>query len=77
MSGIFILDELVIARAEGQFKKISADYGKADLLILDDWLLKPLTRQEAYDLLEIIERRTKRSNHLLLTVRERGMVWPP
>ena len=54
-----LLDELAIARAEGQFKKISADYGKTDLLILDDWLLKPLTQQEAYDLLEIIERRTR------------------
>ena len=54
-----LLDELAISRVENQFKKVSSDYGKADLLILDDWLLKPLTKQEAYDLLEIIEKRTK------------------
>lgn len=54
-----LLDELAISRVENQFKKVSSDYGKADLLILDDWLLKPLTKQEAYDLLEIIEKRTR------------------
>ena len=50
-----LLDELAISRVENQFKKVSSDYGKADLLILDDWLLKPLTKQEAYDLATAFE----------------------
>lgn len=32
-----------------------------DLLILDEWLIRPLSPQEAYDLLEIVEARCKRS----------------
>lgn len=66
-----LLDELVIARSEGQFKKVSADYGKADLLILDDWLLKPLSRQEAYDLLEIVERRTRKGSTIFCSQYEK------
>ena len=31
-----------------------------DLLILDEWLIRPLSPQEAYDLLEIVEARCKR-----------------
>ena len=30
-------------------------YAKLDLLIIDEWLLRPLSESEAYDLLEIIE----------------------
>ena len=54
-----LLDELVIARAENQFAKVNAAYSRVDLLILDDWLIRCLTEQETYDLLEIIESRTK------------------
>ena len=32
-----------------------------DLLILDEWLIRPLLLQEAYDLLEIVETRCQRS----------------
>ena len=32
-----------------------------DLLILDEWLIRPLTSQESYDLLEIAESRSSRS----------------
>lgn len=48
-----------IARGEGTYKKIIKMYQKIDLLILDEWLLKPLTTQEAIDLFEIIEARTR------------------
>ena len=34
-------------------------YAKTDLLILDEWLMRPLTLQQSYDLFEIIEARTK------------------
>ena len=56
-----LLDELTIARSSGELKKLLAFYKKVDLLILDEWLIRPLTPQESYDLLEIAEARSQRS----------------
>ena len=56
-----LLDELNIAKACGTFKKTIKTFQKTDLLILDEWLLRCLTPQESYDLLEIIEARSSRS----------------
>ena len=53
-----LLDELVLARAEGAFKKAVKLYQKVDLLILDEWLIRCLNPQESYDLLEIVEARS-------------------
>jgi len=52
-----LLDELSVARGEGIFKKTIKQYKKADLLIIDEWLLTPLKNSEARDLFEIIESR--------------------
>lgn len=62
-----LLDELVVARADGQLKKISKGYAMVDLLILDEWLLRTLTVQQAFDLLEIIEARTKHGATIFCT----------
>ena len=56
-----LLDELNIAKACGTFKKTVKALQKTDLLILDEWLLRCLTPQESFDLLEIIEARCSRS----------------
>lgn len=56
-----LLDELSIARANGEISKIIKNYKKVDLLILDEWLIRKLTAHESYDLLEIIEARIERS----------------
>lgn len=32
-------------------------YKKVDLLILDEWLIRPLTPDEAYNMLEVVEAR--------------------
>jgi len=52
-----LLDELAVARGEGIFQKVILGYKKLDLLILDEWLLVPLTDSESRDLLEIVESR--------------------
>jgi DNA replication protein DnaC len=52
-----ILNELSVARGEGIFQKVMEGYKKTDLLILDEWLLTPLTDLESRDLLEIVEAR--------------------
>lgn len=62
-----LLDELSIAHAEGHFQKASKAYIKADLLILDEWLLRKLSVQESFDLLEIIEYRSKHGSTIFCT----------
>jgi len=62
-----LLDELAIARAENLFKKVSKTYARVDLLILDEWLIRCLTQQESYDLLEIIEYRSKHGATIFCT----------
>ena len=56
-----LLDELCIAKTNGEFRKVIKAYKTVDLLILDEWLIRKLTPSEAYDLLEIVEARIERS----------------
>ena len=56
-----LLDELSIARSGGTLKKVLESYKKKDLLILDEWLIRPLPPQESYDMLEIVEARCHKS----------------
>jgi DNA replication protein DnaC len=55
-----LLDELSVARGEGIFQKVMRGYKKIDLLILDEWLLLPLSTVESRDLLELVESRYSR-----------------
>lgn len=57
-----LLNDLAVARGEGIYKKVMNEYKKVSLLILDEWLLLPLTNTEARDLLEIIEARHKKGS---------------
>jgi DNA replication protein DnaC len=52
-----ILDQLRIARGDGSYQKRLHQLAKLDLLILDDFGLKPLQPSERHDLLEIVEDR--------------------
>ena len=56
-----LLDELTIARTNNEFGKVIKAYKKVDLLILDEWLIRKLTVNDAFNLLEIIEARIERS----------------
>lgn len=56
-----LLDELMIAKANGEFAKVIKAYKRVDLLILDEWLIYKLTPNDAYNMLEIIEARIERS----------------
>lgn len=57
-----LLNELAIARGEGTYKKAMKQYKQVSLLILDEWLLVPLTYSEARDLMEIVEGRHKKGS---------------
>jgi len=50
-----LLDELVLARADGRLPRLMAAWARLDVLILDDFGLQPLTAAQAADLLEVIE----------------------
>ncbi len=52
-----LLGELALARADGSYAKLLGKLAKADLLILDDWGMAPLTDTERRDLLEVLEDR--------------------
>ena len=52
-----LLDELVLARADGRLPRLMAAWARLDVLVLDDLGLQPLTPAQAADLLEVIEDR--------------------
>ena len=60
-----LLDELVLARADGRLPRLLAAWARLDVLILDDFGLSPLTAGQAADLLEVIEDRTGRRSTIV------------
>ena len=52
-----LLDALNIAKNSGDLQKLLKAYKKVDLLIIDEWLIRRLTAEESYNLLEIMESR--------------------
>ena len=62
-----LLDEFSVARGEGIFRKVMQDYKKIDLLILDEWLLIPLSATENRDMLELVESRYDRCSTIFLS----------
>jgi len=52
-----LLTELAIARGEGNIRKLIKQLTKFTLLILDEWLLFPLTENEARDIFDLVEYR--------------------
>jgi DNA replication protein DnaC len=62
-----MLNEFTVAKALNTQNKVKAAYAKFDLLIIDEWLLRPLSESEAYDLLEIIEVCSRKGAMILCT----------
>ena len=52
-----LLNELAVARGEGVYQKVMKQYKRVSLLIIDEWLLRPLAGAQAVDVLEIVEAR--------------------
>ncbi len=59
-----MFDDLAIARADGRISRVMAAWSRVGVLVIDDLLLRPLTPEQAGDLLEIIEDRA----HLRSTI---------
>ena len=52
-----LLQEIALGKGDGRYTRILKALGKTDLLIIDDFGLKKLTRDQSDDLMEIIEDR--------------------
>lgn len=52
-----LFDELRLARADGTYARVLTRIAKADVLVLDDFAIAPLTDEARRDLLEILEDR--------------------
>ena len=55
-----LLNDMALAHCNGTYQALMKLYKKVSLLILDEWLLTPLSQNEDRDLLEIIEARHKK-----------------
>lgn len=52
-----LMEAITISRADGSYGKLMLDLARTDLIILDDWGLAAMTKQQRHDLLEILEDR--------------------
>jgi DNA replication protein DnaC len=55
-----LLQEIAVARLDGRYARVIAPIIKCEVLILDDLLISPLTREEQREILEIVEERYDR-----------------
>ena len=52
-----LFEQITISHGDGSYLKLLAQIAKADVLLIDDWGLEPLTQCQKNDLLEIMEDR--------------------
>lgn len=62
-----LLNELAVAHGEGTFEKTIKGYRKINLLIIDEFLLTPITSNQARELLEIVESRSVKGSVIFCT----------
>lgn len=55
-----LLQDIAVSRLDGRYAKLIAPIIKCEVLILDDLLISPLTREEQRELLEVVEERYDR-----------------
>jgi DNA replication protein DnaC len=60
-----MFDELAIARGDGRLARLMAAWARIDVLVIDDFLIRPLTPDQAADLLEIVEDRAQHRSTIL------------
>lgn len=56
-----LLNDLSVARGDGRIARVMASLARFDILVLDDFLLRPFTNDQTADLLEVVEDRSARS----------------
>ncbi|MHB1173361.1 MAG: IS21-like element helper ATPase IstB [Lacisediminihabitans sp.] len=56
-----LLNDLAVARGDGRIARMMNSLARFDILILDDFLIRPFTNDQTADLLEVVEDRAARS----------------
>lgn len=64
-----LAEEIMYARLDGTISKLRTKLSRLDLLIIDDFALSPMARQELTDLFEIIEDRSAKSSTIMIAQR--------
>jgi DNA replication protein DnaC len=54
-----LLSDLALARGDGRYPRLLNKLARTELLVLDDFLLTPISSEEAKDMLEIVEDRNQ------------------
>jgi DNA replication protein DnaC len=62
-----LIQQLVLSRADGSILKLLSRIAKSQLLILDDFGLKPLDNQQRLDLLDIVEDRHQKMATIIVS----------
>jgi DNA replication protein DnaC len=70
-----LLGDMFAARADGSYARLMHKLASADLVVLDDFGLRPITAQGAEDLYEIIHHRYERGS-IVLTSNRSPSEWP-
>lgn len=60
-----LFQELAVAKHDGRYPKLTASIAKCEVLILDDLLIAPISRDDQRELLEIIEDRYGRKSTIV------------
>jgi DNA replication protein DnaC len=60
-----LLQQLDIAKGDGRYGKMLKSFAKTNLLVIDDWGLKKLLKEQSHDLLEIFEDRHRLQSTLI------------
>ncbi len=60
-----LLQQLDIAKGDGRYEKLLKSFANTNLLIIDDWGLKKLIKEQSHDLLEIFEDRHRLRSTLI------------
>ncbi len=60
-----LLNELLLARADGRLRRLLAAWARIDVLVIDDLALRPLPADQAAELLEVIEDRHQRRSTIV------------
>lgn len=60
-----LLNDLAMARGDGSYANVLLKIARAEVLVLDDFLIAPLKEQERRDLLEVLEDRYDRGSTVI------------
>lgn len=64
-----LTEEIMYSRLDGTIAKLRAKLARLDLLIIDDFALSPMKKQELTDLFEIVEDRSTQSSTIIIAQR--------